>query len=118
MVGDSDGPTEGGHRAGVGPLVSAPEVLHPQAVSAPQTVSGVGADHHGPSSDHLLPVLPDHHQLAQVLHCARQRHLVQCCHELSTLTEYRIPNMFGTNAKYIWYEYQIHSVFENITNTN
>ena len=82
VVGDSDGPAEGGHRAGVGPLVSAPEVLHPEAVPAPQAVPGVRADHHGPGRDHLLPMLPDHHQLAQVLHCARQRHLEQCCHEL------------------------------------
>ena len=76
VVGDGDGAAECGHGAGVGPLVPAPEVLHPEVVSAPEAVPGVGADHHGPGGDHLLPVLPDHHQLAEVLHCARQRHLV------------------------------------------
>ena len=76
VVCDGDGATECGHGAGVGTLVPAPEVLHPEVVSAPEAVSGVGADHHGPGGDHLLPVLPDHHQLAEVLHCARQRDLV------------------------------------------
>ena len=75
-MGESDGVAEGGDVAGVGALVSLLQVVDPQVVSSAEREPGVGADHHAAGGDHLVPVLPHHHVLAQVLGGAGQGHLV------------------------------------------
>ena len=72
----SDGISVGRDGAAVGPGVPRPDVVDLQVVAGGETVPRVRAHHHLPGRQHVRPVLPDHHELAQVLRGAVESHLV------------------------------------------
>ena len=73
---ESDRVPVGGDGAGVGSLVPRPQVVDPQVVAPGETVPRVRTDHHVAGGQHVGPVLPDHHELAEVLGVTLQDHFV------------------------------------------